>query len=340
MRIQLFRFALLLSLTALINGCQSGTQSPDVSHIEINPELIRFEKILREIDTNDLQREVDAISTNYADFTDVFFYQIIADPRRADDVYESAKVHLKDTFITGLYADCENEFGSFGPYEESLLQALKYFHHYFPQFPVPDIYTCVSGFEVGAFTIGNNLLGIGLEFYLGADYPKYDPTLFPEYIRRTMDKEHLVAKTIQSLIANYLGEARGTQLLDFMIRNGIELYIKKKLLPESPDEIIHEFTKDQMTWLENNESQIWAHLLEEELLHSTNYRQFQKLISPSPNAPNMPPEAPGRVANWIGYQIIDSYIKRHSEVSLIDLLTFENAQKILAESRYKPRQSI
>ncbi|MDH3652116.1 MAG: hypothetical protein OEQ53_20685, partial [Saprospiraceae bacterium] len=205
---------------------------------------------------------------------------------------------------------------------------------------VPDIYTCVSGFEVGAFTIGNNLLGIGLEFYLGEEYPKYDPNLFPEYIRRTMNPDHLVAKVIQSLIANYLGETRGTQLLDFMIRNGVELYIKEKLLPNCSPEVIHEFSSEQLAWLGENESQIWAHLLEEELLHSVNYRQFQKLVTPSPNVPNMPNEAPGRVGNWIGYLIVKAYMQRNPNRQLLDLMTFENAQKILAEARYKPRQSI
>jgi hypothetical protein len=123
-----------------------------------------------------------------------------------------------------------------------------------------------------------------------------------------------------------------------MIRNGIELYIKQKLLPETPDSVNMEFTSTQLEWLRNNEAQIWAFLLEEDLLYSVDYRRFQKLITPSPNVPNMPPEAPGRVANWVGYRIICDYMDAHPNESLPDLLEDRDPQIILAESGYKPRQ--
>ena len=330
----------LVLIAVLSVGCGPQDDAPDISHIQLEPSWVRYEQLLAEIDTGQLEKEVDALSTEYPDFTDVFFYQVIADPRHRNDIYQTARAFLNDQSVTYLQEKCDSVFSPFTPYQEELTQALRYFHHYFPSFPIPEIYTCVTGFEVGAFTIGENRLGIGLEFYLGPAYQYYDTNLFPTYIQRTMTGEHMIAKVMQSLIANYLGEARGTMLIDFMIRNGVELYLKEQVLPHKPDTIIHEFSGAQMEWLVKNEAQIWAHLLNEELLHSNNYRQFQKLITPSPNVPNMPPAAPGRAANWIGYQIVKSYVSRHPEKSLLDLIAFEDAQKILAESRYRPRQSI
>lgn len=326
--------------TLVMPSCAPQIDAPDVSAIDLDINWIRFEQLLSAIDSNRLEAEVDQLATGYPDFTDVFFYQVIADPRDRNDIYRTARNFLSDPYIRRLVELSDSVFTSFDSYQSDIEQALKYFHHYFPQYPVPNIYTCVTGFEVGSFTIGERLLGIGLEFYLGTAFKHYDPNLFPEYIQRTMDGNYLVAKSMQSLIANYLGETRGTMLLDFMIRNGIELYVKKRLLPFAPDSIIHEFTGEQLDWLVENEAQIWAHLLDEELLHSNNYRQFQKLVTPSPNVPNMPPQAPGRVANWMGYKIVESYVDRHPEKTLLDLISFDDAQKILAESRYKPRQSI
>jgi hypothetical protein len=123
-----------------------------------------------------------------------------------------------------------------------------------------------------------------------------------------------------------------------MIRNGIELYVKKKLLPEVPDSVNMEFTSSQLAWLQDNEAQIWAFLLEEDLLYSVDYRRFQKLVTPSPNVPNMPPEAPGRVANWVGYRIIADYMEGHPDEELSGLFIDRDPQLLLAESGYKPRQ--
>ncbi len=333
-------FYLIATCIIFTMACDSAVDAPDVSGIEIEPVLVRYERLIAGIDTNQLSEEVDQLTTAYPDFSDVFFYQVIADTRAKNDIYQTTRSFLQDSLIMELHGLCEGMFGTFESFESDLRLALKYFRYYFPKLPIPDIYTCMTGFEVGAFTIGNDVLGIGLEFYLGDAFQHYDPNLFPIYIQRTMNADHLVPKVMQALIANYLGEARGTMLLDFMIRNGVELYIKKQLLPHEPDTVILEFSEEQLKWLADNEAQIWAHLLNEELLHSINYRQFQKLITPSPNVPNMPSQAPGRVGNWVGYKIVESYVKKHPQKSLTDLLSFEDAQKVLAESRYRPRQSI
>jgi hypothetical protein len=322
----------------LLASCQSKVKTPDISTLKLDTSLIRFEQELFAGDTTEVEGRIERLVAKYPDFTDVFIYQIIADANFDNDGVKSATVFVRDSFIRALNDTCQSLYGDFSKYESELVQALKYFKFYFPEKATPAIYTCVSGFEVGSFTIGDNILGIGLDFYLGADYPKYHPDLFPNYIKASMTSDYLVAKSIQALIANHLGEASGTRLLDFMIRNGIELYIKQKLLPFEKEEIIYEYNTEQMDWLRQNESQIWAHLMQEDLLYSVNFRTFQKIINPSPSVPNMPAEAPGRLGNWIGAKIVESYMARHSNMSLSDLITMKDAQKILAESKYKPRQ--
>lgn len=325
-------------LVMIFFSCRQSERIPDVSQIIVDPSIVRFEEKLFEPDTQEFEATLDGLINRYPEFSEVLLRQIIADPSYGDNMIASASVFVRDSFIRELYQTCRKLYSDFSRPEKELKQALRFFKYYFPDKPVPDIYTCITGFEVGSFTIGEKVLGIGLDFYLGPDYPYYPPDLFPAYIRQTMSSDYLVAKSVQALIANYVGEVKGTRLLDFMIRNGIELYIKQKLLPETPEEIIYEYTSEQMEWLKANESQIWAYLLQEDLLYSIDYRSFQKMITPSPNVPNMHPEAPGRVANWIGARIIQSYLQRNPDLSLNHLLMEIDAQKILTESRYKPRQ--
>jgi hypothetical protein len=39
---------------------------------------------------------------------------------------------------------------------------------------------------------------------------------------------------------------------------------------------------------------------------------------------------------WLGQQIVKSYMKHNSDVTLEDLMNEKDAQKILSKSKYKP----
>ena len=49
----------------------------------------------------------------------------------------------------------------------------------------------------------------------------------------------------------------------------------------------------------------------------------------------MPKESPGRLGYWVGYQIVNQYMKNEG-VSLLDLMKNTNSQEILLKSKYKP----
>jgi len=319
-----------------LSACKNNASAPDLSGIEADVDLIRYEHLLFDLDTSNLKAELESLTDEHRDFSEVFFYQIVFDPSY-EELVTPLKLFLSDSGIQHIYQVASTEFSDFGHYHSELEKTFQYLRYYLPQAPVPDVYTCVTGFEVGAFTIGPEIVGIGLEFFLGDAFPSYDPQLFPVYIRKTMNKEHLVSKTVQALVEHYTGDVYGNRLIDYMIRNGKVLYVKKKLLPEADDLIIHEFDENQLDWIIKNEGQIWVYLLDQELLYDINYRKFQKLISPSPNVPGMPEQAPGRVGNWVGFRIVEAYMERNPDVTIQQLLNEEDSQKILAESKYKPR---
>lgn len=333
------RYIIYLFISLIVwQGCSPDKSAPDISDIDINPNVVRFEKVLFASDTSNMGAEIQQILAEYPTFAEVYLYQIIGEPRTDEQVVINTRTFVTDTFIQDLYNESLARFDDFTAYEEALKESLKYFKYYFPEKTTPDIYTCITGFEVGSFTVGDPILGISLDFFLGPDYTDYPLTLFPNYIQESMQPAYLVSKSLSALITNYHGEGSGTRLLDFMIHHGIRLYIKSKLMPEAPEAIVHEFTEDQMGWLRANESQIWAYMLEEDILYSVDYRSFQKLVTPSPNVPGMPPEAPGRVGDWIGFRIVEAYMDRNPDMELRDLLTSPDPQKIMTGSRYKPRQ--
>jgi len=341
----------IIVLLALFNACTNDKVKniPDVSHIKTSINLIRFDKMLFELDTNDMVQSFQSLSEKQPYFTELFFTRILPVKRLGDttDFYlNNIKGFLQDPGIQQLYDTTQIVFGDLTPIKAQFDEAFNYYQYYFPERNVPDIYSCITeyGFGTILFPDQNNkdALAISLDMYLGADYPYrlYNPnnTTFSAYNTRSFNREHMVKKACDALIADIILEQKGTRLIDYMIHNGKKLYLLDLLLPYAPDSIKMEYSSNQMNWINDdlNEREIWKLFLEDELLYSTDNRKIQKLVNPSPHSPGMPPEAPGRTANWLGWQMVKGFMKRHPDTTIKELIAFEDAQELMNLSKYKP----
>lgn len=333
-------------LVFLFTACGRDEQIPDVSDIPVNVHIRRFDRDLFSIDTNNVTSDLPRLEANYPTFSPLFFNEILG----ANDttVAKNGKIAYIRGFVTNrmirhLYDTCQVVFRDFRPYEKEFRQAFQFFKYYFPKQSTPDVTTFISEYSIGNFIYGDsNSLAVGLDFFLGEDYPYqvYNPNNenFSYYISRTFTKEHLVAKTLKPLVEYLVGAPSGNRLLDMMIHNGKKLYILDQLLPYTSDSVKWEVTLAQVNWLKDNEREMWAFFLKENLFYSSDYPKIRKYIEYSPNSPGMPDTAPGRTANWLGLQIIKAYMKRYPETTLEQLISRKDAQKILEDSKYKPKR--
>ena len=81
---------------------------------------------------------------------------------------------------------------------------------------------------------------------------------------------------------------------------------------------------------------MWTFLVERKMLFSTDYMTINKLINPTPFTALFTNESPGRAAVWLGYKIIESYMK-NNDVSIPQLIADENYQGILERSKFNPK---
>ncbi len=334
-----------LSVFSLLS-CQpdKGKEIPDVSHISVDIELRRFDQDFFKIDTTQWDAGLSQLEAKYPEFSKIFFDQILGstDPRIAPQGHQRYTRGFATHVPTlQLYDTCQIVFPDMEKLEVEFEQAFQFFKYYFPNQTLPKtITTFISEYTIAAFVYGKNDLAVSLDFFLGSEYPytEYNPgnPHFSQYLVRTFNKEHLVLKTIKPLLKDILGTPRGNRLLDHMIHNGKELYILDRILPHTPDTIITEYSSSQLKWVENSEKEIWHHFLREELLYSIDFQEFRKLVEYSPHSPGMPPEAPGRTANWIGWQIVEDYMKRYPESTFEELIALTDGQEILTKSKYKP----
>lgn len=344
-------YSILLAIIICLSyiSCTSETQEfhPDVSDIEIDFDLIRLDQIVAQMDTNNISHELDVVMNKYPSAAALYFGTLnpITASSNLDSIAVRLNVFLKDPFFQNLQDTIGLIYGDMSDIKDEFTQAYKYFRYYFPESDIANVYTMNTGFNYQRFLFSDddetNALGVSLDLFLGDDYPykRIDPQnpSFSTYLTRSFNKDHLVKKSIEILVDEQIGQANGVRMIDHMIHNGKRLYILDRLLPEKHDSIIMEYTSNQMQWVKENELSMWAFFFDQELFYETNMMSINKYLSPSPNSPGMPAEAPGRTANYIGWQIVKKYMQKNPEATIQDLIAYKDAQKIMEESKYKPR---
>ncbi|MEM1122169.1 MAG: gliding motility lipoprotein GldB, partial [Bacteroidota bacterium] len=131
---------------------------------------------------------------------------------------------------------------------------------------------------------------------------------------------------------------KGNKFINHIIHNGKKMYILDHLMPYQPDSIKLGYTAQQTEWVDAFELDIWGHFLKEEMMYSDNLQRYKSLISPAPKSAGLTEESPGEVGNWMGWQIVKAYMRRHPETTLQELINSEDHQEILVQSRYKPKR--
>lgn len=332
----------LIYLLTLIQLSCSNQQKVDVSNIDINYDIIRYDSLLFAKNVNNYNTYFNEIAQSHKAFTKVF----------CENIYSLGKVN-KDSFnlskeLTYLVTnpDMQNLFKETQVINNDLQlqlntlnQSLKYFKYHFPEINTPDIYLYNGKFEYAAI-VGQNFIGIAMEMCLGNKNTYIRQSGIPNYISRKLNLAHMPVHVMQNLIqSNFLQQSK-SNLLDFMIYKGKVLYCLDAMLPGINDSLKIGYADEKIEWCQDNENEIWSWMLKHELLFNTQKMEFMKYVMDGPNTAGMPYEAPGNIASWLGWQIVSAYMEKHPNTSLKDLMLLPALQKgqvILNKSGYKPR---
>ncbi len=246
---------------------------------------------------------------------------------------------FNDPQIRELYHSADSVFANTEEVSEEIKEAFRYFHHYFPEHDSLKIYTWISNFEsINPVTVSGSTLLIALDLYLGEDSRFY--TSAPEYIKTGFDKSYLVSDLVHAYFLANIPQPKENTLLAYMVYYGKIHYLSSLLTPYSKPSIVMKYTEEKMSWCSENEANIWAYFIENKLLFSSQHSSKQRFIEEAPFSKfytNFDADSPGRVGQWLGFNLVSSYMNQYPVVSLNELITEQNAQKILRKSHYKPK---
>lgn len=339
-------YILLTILPLMLISCGNEEKAPDVSNIEVAMSSRRLDKDMYEIDTNNIAQGLIKLEQRYPDFLPFYLDTLMGFGVEGDYTEENNGIQKGvKTFLThkdyrGVFDTVLARYPDTRVIEEELRKGFKYLKYYMPEYKVPDIIYFVSGLNnYGAITYGSSTLAVGLDMFLGSDYPFYKSVGIPEYFSRQLNESYIPVAVFRTIYREkHPFDAQDKVLLDMMIQSGKEMYAISKILPFVPEATRLAYTEEQLKWCEENEPMIYDFFIRQELLYEKQLQKVIRYVMEGPSATGMPPESPGNIGAWLGLQIVRAYMKEHSEMSLADLMKEPiEAQRFLQESKYKPK---
>jgi hypothetical protein len=340
MKIRYKVFLFILLVMQCFVSCKKNLYKVRVSSTKVDIEIKRLEKDLFTVNPEEISAKVPELENKYGGFLQLFSYVIntgdISDPSFGDLLAG----FCTDKQNNDVYSMTMKLYPDLSTVEKNLEDAFRHYLYYFPGKTVPQVCSCITGFNNSIIT-GDSVIGIGLDRYLGADCEYYPRLEIYNYIAARMTPDYIVPDCMYGwgtsewdfVSMNYPAD----NVLTEMIHEGKLRYFEKCMLPELPDEIVFGFTPGQMKFCRNNEGQMWQYLVENDLVFKTDHFIIRKLIGEAPFTSYFTNESPGRAAVWLGFRIVESYMARNNGTSLESLMKDINTQEILEKSKYNPQ---
>jgi hypothetical protein len=338
---------------AFLFGCNNANENvPNVSNINISLQTWRFDKDLYSIDTNHIAEGLKKLQVKYPDFLN-YYLDTIREYGIHGNYNDTVKGIRQDLKIDLTFKDFkELEDTIFKDYPDSketdatLTTAFRFMKYYFPDYAIPRIIYLNMGLSKWpTFPVDTTTYCIGLDMFLGEQFPHYQSVGIPAYMNAHLRKSYIPVSlftTIYRTMHPFISDDQ--TLLDLMMQRGKEQYFLHKILPRTPDSVLFGFTKLQLSWCQENEALVYNFFIHQNLLFNKEARNIVPYVNDGPFAKDMESPAdtvkntPGNIGTWLGYRIVSAYMSKHPDVTLPMLLQRQtDAAKMLEDAQYRPK---
>jgi hypothetical protein len=341
------RWLLLIFTVMLFTSCEEQNPHKEISLPEAPQplEVFHLQRDLKAINFSQPAAARQQLFQKYGSFYCAYLETILRiGPCTSDSSLLALQGFVEYPDIAELSKEIEQFFpeSTLNTYNQMFEDAFLRYHFFFPEDSLPKIVYMNSGFNCASFATQQHV-GIGLDYFLGKNskiVPRLPGEMFPSYIKEDMHPDLLVANTVKNFLYSkfLLSDGPGEKdLLHELVYHGKIMYLTDILLPEVPDSAKMAWSLQQTEWAKANEWNTWKELAQQDVMFGTSTPKNKKWFefAPFTNAENVPQDSPPQLGIWMGWHIVDAYMKKNADVSPKDLLLETDAQKILRA--YKPK---
>lgn len=336
------KFILIITTCSIVLvSCKRNRLDVDLSEIKTTPlEIWRLDEDVFNLKESGFNESSKAIKNKYTDYYEHYLMNFLVRGGSNDSMYKSSLLSFVNDVDTRVaYNGVKKLYPKekLDDYLEPLNDCVKRFKYHFPSHKLPNkVVTCLAGWNY-AFAYHDQALTIGLDMYLEDTCRLYKMLRYPQYQVRKMNKYHLLPDITRGwLLTEFDNSQPENILLNHCIFYGKIYYAVNALLPYTQDSLIIGYTSKQIDYCKTFEKNLWGFFAEKNRLYENNMNTIRELTSEGPFTGAISKDCPPRVAMWVGWQIVKSYMDNNETVNLEELMTENNAQKILSKSKYRP----
>jgi hypothetical protein len=339
--------AILGTLVAFAS-CNKNPYHKDVSDIAVNVSIAPFYLDVQNFEKNPSPQNLAKMRQEYGTFFDIF----LSDLQRNSMYSDTSKIavltkFMQDEWTQELYKMSDSTYkANEDMLSKKIKNAFQYYKFYFPNKEIPKLYAFITGVNY-SMAIDSNVIAIGIDKYLGPECSLYKSMNMESYIKRNMYIEKLPTDLMRALAENTFPNSFGENyLLANMIQCGRYQYFMKCMLPDEPDTVLWGFTGKQLEFCQKSEGEFWKYLISTKaentqtsgtILFSTDYMLQKRFLDDGPFTTVFSKESPARVGQWIGFKIVESFMKNNPEVTLNDLFAISSSKEIMSKAKYNPK---
>jgi len=332
-------FALLFALFWLFTGikktAKNNVKSSQLREAkeQLNIQLLRYEQDLFSLDFVHLKTEIERLAEKYPPIL------IEPDVWNDEEMMTQLNAYLKDTLNIALFETTKKVIK-----EEVLRKELKtafgYYKVFYPDDSVPVIITLIPGldFTMPSVYFFDDVLFVNIDMYLGADKPFYTKYGMPLYMTERCEPVYIPIDIFKkAMVYKHLGNQPTSTLLETMIYEGKKLYFTEMMFPTMQERFIIGYSEEKFNWANTYIGNIWNYMIEKNELFGKGDALMRCYIEESPFTKPFGNDSPGRLGTFIGWKLIQSYMKNNPDVTLQELMQETDYQKILNNSKFKPQ---
>lgn len=317
------KISFILIVLFSLFSCQNENQiETEISKIETNYTIERFDKAFANAKPADLPKLKQAFPFLFS--------------KRINDSVWINRMH--DTLQKQLFEEVDKTFQNFNDVDADLKGLFQHLKFYDKAFKEPRVITLTNFVDYRNKTVvTDTILLIAIDNYLGKSHEFYSG--IQQYLTQNMNQKQIVSDLATDYSQKYIYQSQKKTLLDEMIYFGKQLYFKDKIIPFKTDAQKIGYTQEQLDWSIANESYIWSYFIERELLFSTDNTLVNRFIAPAPFSKfylELDAESPGRLGQYIGWQIVRAYMEQNN-TPFLDMLQ-KDTEEIFNNVKFKPRK--
>lgn len=328
---------LWLSCTANNKSQNSNTADNSISKTEeqIPVQIERLDNDIFEYVLNPSVEKQYELKNKYGDLLEAFGSTVLNNSDVDNSLFfNKIQSYYSNNMLRKIYEDEQKLFQNIDPYKEELSKANYIITQHFENKKLPLLAMHVSGFKENVIAT-DTIISISADKYLGSNYKIYQ-NFFENYQLNQMQPQMITRDLLKAWLIYEMPKTNERKtLLSEMISSGKILFALEELLPNWEDTDLIGYTPNQLDWCYQNQKNIWQKTVKQNYLYSTDHAIINKYNADSPFTATISPDSPGRLGQWIGWQIVRLYAQ-NTGASLEEILNETNAQNILKISKYNP----